>query len=381
MRGSFCFGCLFLAQNVADKNSDEHDGADIAGDAVDEVDEVAQTEQTRADHAEHGQRDDTDAVFPGLFIRGDLAAEAPHHRAGRRIDCEDDHHNEDALRDGTEQTGKCEIRNLRGADEIEVAEDGEDDDCDRNMEEAHAEHGGSGGGLLVDGAGAHGGQRRRERHHGKAGVRDAAQPPGGGGFAQVHGREHCVNVAEVGLGQCDNADDQGKQRNEGADGADDVGQLAQTKPDGDDGGGGHQARADQRIPVEVLVEGRAGAVEHDEIAAADKNGAEPVENLAGGLAKVVGENVVLVSLGDFLALIEQFLCEKEVNDQRNGDCTDRAGNAVRNEEGQKLRAGCKSGTDAGRHECAAEDNGAFPIDFVVLHVLLDLLSACLTILR
>jgi len=329
---SCCRFCLILADYVADEDADKNNCSDVAGNAVDNIDEVTETEQTSADHAENGQSNDCDPVLCGFLIGSDLAAEAPHHRASGGVDREDDHYNEDALSNRSEQAGQSEVRNLSGADDIEVAEDCEHDDRNCCVEEDNAEYRCCGGGLFVNCACAHGRKSRGKGHHCEAGVCDTAQPPSGRSLAELHSGKNSVNVAEVCLGKSNNANDYGEQCDERSDRADDIGELAQAEPNGDDGSCGHQACADKGIPVEVLVKSGAGAVEHDQIAAADENGAEPVENFTGYLAKVVGKNVVLVGFGNFLAFVEQLFGEQEVDDQRNCYSSGSTGDTVCNEE-------------------------------------------------
>lgn len=103
---------LLLADHVAHEHAHEDDGSDIAGHAVNEVYEITQTEVVRGDHAEHGERYYADTVFERLLVGSDLAAEAPHHRAGGGVDGEDYHDDEDALSHGSEQAGERQVGDL-----------------------------------------------------------------------------------------------------------------------------------------------------------------------------------------------------------------------------------------------------------------------------
>ena len=234
------------------------------------------------------------------------------------------------------------------------------------MEKRHAEGGGEGGRLFVRSRCAHGGQRRGERQHAEAGVEDAGDPPRRSGFGKMQRLECCGRCREICAGERQAADDDGQRSHERGDKPDDGSQTPETEPYGQNRCGGHDRGTGDDRDAEILVQCRARSGNHDEIAAADKNGAEPVENRTDRFAEIVREEGSTLLRRKLLPFVEQLPREEKVDDKGDQQCADRALDTVGNKKRQTFGSGRKAGTDTSTDKSSAEFDCCGKLKFFAL---------------
>ena len=211
---------------------------------------------------------------------------------------------------------------------------------------------------------AHRGQRRSKGQHAEAGVKDTGDPPCGRCLGKMQLLKRGGRCRKVRFKKRHYTDDDGQRRHERRYEADHGGELAKSEPYRHYRRRCHYRRACDNGDAEVLVERCARAGEHDQIAAADEDGTEPVEYRADHFAEVIGKQRRALLFRQLLALVEKLPREQEVDDEGNDQRTDRTLDPIGYEERQTFRAGCEAGADAGAHKGSAELQGCGKLDLI-----------------